>query len=505
MKNLFNIFPKSCAIFSLLLLASSCNKFLEKYPNNSVTTDNAIIDYQSLSVALNGTYKLLQGNSSIATQGFWYYGSRFWVFGDVLGDFMQPTFADVRSARMYQMAWDASNAPSLWNIPYSVIRSANNIIEAIDKGKIKDATPVDLADARGQALAIRALAHFDLCRLYGAPYIRDNGNAANGGIPIITSPISANVKLGRNTVAEVYKQVIKDLKSATEDINSKLKPNKNNGKINLWAAKGLLSRVYLYRGSQADDSASLSLAEEVMASPYYGLFSSSEYLSSWGTIGAKEFLFELISTSSNNIGSECLENLLSEKGFNDYVLTKSFIDIMNQRPDDIRWGLMSSSTLEANRLRFGDNKVYLDKKYLAHDGILTNHSVYVIRMSEIYLNASEAAFKLGNISKAKKYLNAIYLRANPNADALQDSDITLDRILLERGIELIGEGQRFFDLMRNNKDVVRYTSENNRGWHLTLIPQSQKYDNSYFRTVLPIPQTECDNNEVIRDQQNNGY
>jgi len=95
------------------------------------------------------------------------------------------------------------------------------------------------------------------------------------------------------------------------------------------------------------------------------------------------------------------------------------------------------------------------------------------------------------------------LRANPKATPVADADATVDRILLECRKEFVGEGHRFFDAMRNNQTIVRYTDEKNSGYHYPLRTESQKFDRTYYRIVLPIPITETDVNKNI--QQNPGY
>lgn len=92
-----------------------------------------------------------------------------------------------------------------------------------------------------------------------------------------------------------------------------------------------------------------------------------------------------------------------------------------------------------------------------------------------------------------------------NEDGCADSDATLARIIIERRKELVGEGQRFFDAMRNNETVIRYTSETDKGFHYSLDPESQKFDRTYFRAILPIPASETDANPSIAKQQNPGY
>ena len=112
--------------------------------------------------------------------------------------------------------------------------------------------------------------------------------------------------------------------------------------------------------------------------------------------------------------------------------------------------------------------------------------------SEIYLNAAEAAFKLGKRSEALGYLNQIVSRANPNK-SVSDSELSLERILKERRKELVGEGHAFFDYMRNNIPVIR-----KGGWHLPQLPTDVQVINaSDPRVALPIPQSEIDANPNI--------
>ena len=69
---------------------------------------------------------------------------------------------------------------------------------------------------------------------------------------------------------------------------------------------------------------------------------------------------------------------------------------------------------------------------------MRTNDIPVIRLAEVYLNAAEAAFKLGDTSTALNYLNVIVKRANP-AKSVAAGDLTLARILKERSKELVGE------------------------------------------------------------------
>ena len=97
---------------------------------------------------------------------------------------------------------------------------------------------------KGEALAIRALLLFDMTRIYGYPYLKDNG--ASLAVPIIDKVVEdKNIKPSRNTTAQCYKAITDDLDRCGECL---LRPVKKEGKINKWGAMTLLSRVYLYMG-----------------------------------------------------------------------------------------------------------------------------------------------------------------------------------------------------------------------------------------------------------------
>ena len=77
--------------------------------------------------------------------------------------------------------------------------------------------------------------------------------------------------------------------------------------------------------------------------------------------------------------------------------------------------------------------------------------------------------------------------------------------MIERRKELVGEGQRFFDAMRNNETIVRYSSEESQGWHYSLLKESQSFDRTYTKALLPIPVSETNANPTLKAQQNPGY
>lgn len=490
---------KSVLLITATLTMTACsNDWLDVNPSDSLPSSSAITSYKDATAALNGIYDAVQGDSDNSE----YYARDMFFYGDVRGDDMQARTQGMRSSSLYEMRYTENDAPSIWAVPYTVIRQANNLIEAIESGNVSDGDEVELNNMVAQAKSIRALAHFDLVRIYGKPYMVDQG--ASAGVPIVTRPLSAEETLGRNTIAEVYEQVIKDL---TEAINSgALSTEKTLGKFNVWAAKALLSRVYLYKG---DNENALSMAEDVIKNSPYELWTNAEYVNGWIGDNRKEMILEIINYNSSDWADrEGIAYCLNETGYADAIVTQSFSDLLNKDPKDVRQGII----LKAQDPDMGFMETYKDQQIFVNKfpakeagGDYRVSNLPLLRVSEMYLNAAEAAVKLNKNDIAAKYLNAIVLRANPEAKELSPTEVTLDRILDERRLELVGEGHRFFDLMRNNKQVVRYTSTADQGRHYVLLKESQTFDNTYFRAILPIPIDEINANPVIAQQQNPGY
>ena len=138
--------------------------------------------------------------------------------------------------------------------------------------------------------------------------------------------------------------------------------------------------------------------------------------------------------------------------------------------------------------------------------ILTANStavnIKVIRLSEVYLIAAEAALLKSSPDKAlaANYLNAIRQRS-PKLDVATSGTITLDMIADERSKELLGEGHRFFDMMRWNKSI---TFDDDLG-NISTTNRQKTIDRTFFKTILPISLDEMNANPAIANQQNTGY
>lgn len=466
----------------------SCSKdWVDMEPTTQVPSQEAIKNLVDADYAINGIYSTLQN--------YEYYGARMQYYADVTGDDMQATGTNKRSSAYYMMYTNTDNVyRSLWELPYQVIRYANNLLSQIDDLEVTPAEAAQRDNIKGQALFLRALALFDVTRVYGSTYTRDNG--ASFGAVIVTEVVGPGHQPFRSTVDESYIQIIKDLTQAI----TLLQETKNNGKINKWGAKTLLSRVYLYKGDNAN---ALLQAEETIAGAEangYRLWTNEEYGSStaaWHGEFTPEVLFEVVNTTSDRAGNDGIANLMRRSGYNDIVLTNDFLTLLEEDPDDIRHSvtLLETSSSSFNTTR----KIYL-RKYIGPDSDVRNANIPILRLSEAYLNAAEAAVKIGDNAKAIIYLDAIVNRANPD-NTVAGTTISVDRVLKERRKEFVGEGHRQFDALRNNETINRIG-----GWHIPNLPEEvQSYNRDYFHAILPIPRYEMDANPNLKDQQNPGY
>ena len=507
------------------VILSSCSDWLDRNPSTALPRELAISNRAEAFAALNGMYNAVQGT---AAWNSW-YGSRFIIHGDVRGDDMQASRTGGRATVTYQMQYTLANAPTLWIQPYRAINRANSLIFALEElGGLPDADDAFVDDLIGQALTVRALAHFDLLRANALPFTVAGRDGL--GVPLIITPQNPANPPARNTIGEVYDQIVADLLEAIDlmfDSRSNIPPYQGtqfiNGWFTTWSARALLARVYLYMGNFTE---AYNLATQVIAGSGRQLaeftLNDDGFIENWQAQIAREILFEIVSFNQANwVDRESIGYIYNEAGYGDAIMTQAFINLMETYfADDLRWGVMLPSRLDpeaeqAWNIIVGEgasadtiwNRVFINKYPGRGHAALDN--VPILRLSEMYLIAAEAAYQLSNPTSAAQHLNAIVLRGNPNATPVAPADANLDRILKERRVEFVGEGHRFFDLMRNNRRVIRFTNDsddpalNDTGWHLPLSLTARNFDVTDFRAILPIPEAEMNANPNM--VQNPGY
>lgn len=474
------------AIASALVLSASCMEgWLTQEPTTSLESSKSITGVQQVEYALNGIYDVMRDPYA--------YSGRLVYYGDVTGDDMMAQSSSKRCGSYYRFSYTKDNVPnSHWQYLYTIIQNCNVALNALDGITISEDDKKDADDYRGELLAIRGMAYFDLVKIFGVPYTKDNG--ASLGVPIILGTSSISDKPSRNTVAECYNQIIKDLESAVNLLSTSYK----KGKINKYAAQALLSRVYLYHNDnqKAFDTAVATINGAEKSG--YKLWTNSEYPTAWSNDHSSsqkgEVLFELVIPTEEGLGKETMGYLSSKDGYDDVQITVSFYHILMQDPDDVRLKLLIFD---------GTKYCFVNKYQPQGDKIIQNANIPLLRLSETYLNAAEAAFKLGDNSGAIKYLDPIVKRANP-ANTVEGTTVSLDRILTERRKELVDEGHRMYDVIRNGLTVKRSDDGGDKKMSKTKhFASDMEYDWNFYKIILPIPKDEMDTNENM--VQNPGY
>lgn len=481
------------------IMGVSCSEdWLNLNPSTSVTTDQALSTLEDIKVALNGVYRETSQHS--------YYGDNYWYYGDCRAMDVQARENKASGKRVTPyytynvLATDNLNITLPWNRPYLVIRQANNIIKKIEQGAVQSSDTKELDRIKAEALVLRGLALFNLTRLFGMPYINDNG--ASLGVPIELKPEEPSHQPKRNTVAECYEQVVNDITTA----RSSLSTERTDGYINYWAAQALLSRVYLDMGKNKE---AYEAATDVInnSKGLYQLYTRDEYPTIWGKDFQAEALFELyISTTEpsewgGGTGGEGAPMVYAneEKGvdWNNLILTEEFLNLLEEDPNDVRHCITQLSLIENNEglpEAARTRKVFLSK-FPGKSGDPKDNNISIIRLSEVYLNAAEAGVKLGGeyLEPARGFLNQIVSRANPEK-SVSTEEFTIERVLKECRKELVGEGQIFFDYLRNKQPIVR-----KGGWHLSTLNtlNAETIQPNDPRIALPIPQSEIDANPNI--------
>lgn len=504
-----NILYKTLLFSTVTVGLSSClNNWLDEEPSDSINADGALKSSTDLATARTGMYSALKGTSNFTD----YYAANMFVYGEVHGEDMQYNAAtgSGRARTYYYMTYatasDFDRSTSVWQSPFIIIGRANRIIQAVDGGNLTDQTDAaaTIAQYKAEAEVVRAMALFDLTRIYGKPYTEDNG--ASLGVPVDTAVLSSNTQLPRNTVAECYAQILKDLKNAIS--SDALSTDKLQGYVNVWAAKALLARVYITMGNNDD---ALSTCEDIIKNSPYTLWTQSQYVSAWGKSDANhqnEIMLEMLInnntdwTDREGIAFLYAENTDDSPGYGDMVATKAFVDMLSSDPKDVRNNVFKAAVKDASNV-FGGAKVYLNKMPPVN-GDVRYANVPLLRLSEIYLTAAEAAFNKDRKDKAAEYLNDIIKnRTSDETKLVTEATVTAQRIYVERRKELVGEGQRYFDALRRGETITRYTSETDKGWHDVLNNEVKSYNRDYFKALPPIPQYEMDANPNMK--QNPGY
>ncbi len=451
----------------LLVSLASCKKsFLELNPPTSLTPEAALATEADLQVALRGAYAGLKSTAL--------YGRSLMVIGDMMGD---NTYQSTLNTNRYTLFNNNTytvtdgDVAGLWNASYTVILRANNIINSTV------AANANVNQYKGEAYAIRALAYYNLVRFFGTPYTQDPTAL---GVPLVTT-YNADLKPGRAKVSEVYALINADLTQAY----TLMTKFTNSSQFSKYAAKALQAKVY---NTMGDKTNAKTAALDVITNSGFTPVTAAAHAGYWAGVSYRtdkvETLFELSFDAVANNAFDALAYIYLQSGnYGDMLCSDDLYATF--AANDARKALYATGT------RGGLASVFVNK-YSSFSG---DHSdTKVIRMSEMYLIAAEASYP-ANEADAIKYVNEVTSRRGAAAIASTGAAL-LEDIITERRKELAFEGERYHDLQRLKRDVVRSTN-------YPAAARTIAFSN--FRRIMPIPQGELDANPTIKTQQNPGW
>ena len=478
-----------------LLTLVSCNKDLELVNPFGLTPNNAFPDLTSFQSQLSGMYGAFASPD--------YYNGYLGVTTDLFTDNVYETIESlVNFNQVHNWQYDAGDRQrnyftSMWRQPYNAILQANTIINNIDA--FKSENELQYNRVLGQALAGRAIAHFDVLRGYSDPVDR---NATTAGIPYKTD--TRLTFPARNTVKEVYDAIYNDLNTAITLLSSVDAPiNSANirGFIDVWAVRATLAKVAL----QAKDYPT-AITQATAVINQFPLASRAQYPGIWNDANAVEQIWN-IQNNSGDAGSPfpSAEIMSFRASRNTFAILPAFIrtfDTTGFSVDGIGRDIRFSSFFYVRNTVGGANNWAL-KKFQGKGTSADNLVNYkVVRVAEMYLIRAEASALSPTPAPAQANtdLNALKtVRISGYTNQTLAGQALINEIMAERRRELCFENSRWFDLKRTTRVVSRpltNTGNPNSGVQ-TSLPASS------FRWIWPIPEVEMRANPAM--VQNQGY
>ncbi len=402
-------------------------------------------------------------------------------------------------------------ATGLWSLYYSGLARCNETITACDNSEGVDEDILN--QYKAEAHFLRAYYVHWLWKFWGnIPYFEEE----------LTDPYMAY----QYDADEIYDELIEDLDFAIDDDKLDMQTSAaDDGRATQAAAMMLKARVVMYQQDESRYAEVLADMEEIINSGEFSLV--DDFASIWlsdgefgdGSIFESNHLGEgkdwsnawsgygtvlpaMISPNSLT-GDDLLSDVTNYDGGWGFAPVRSeMVDIFEDGDERMSASInqFSSGTYTA---RFQDTGYFL-AKYAAREGYIEStataslnyeNNTRIFRLAEAYLNAAELIVIYGQSSSsvtAQECLDAIRTRAG-----LSSIDATADNIKLERRREFLGEGMRFWDLVRwgdtgvLTESIDEYASE--RSWDET-------------RKHFPIPQDEIDKTSGdYKLVQNDGY
>lgn len=385
-----------------LLISTSCQGFLDEKPTKSILVPESVPDFEAL---LDG-----YGTMNLTTILPFMFSDDYWT--------SKSNWQNFNSWQQRAYLWDLDpylpdEAPLDYSIMYRKISYANVTLDKLNEDP--DWLEEDKMRLKGKALFWRASAYFELAVLY----LPMPSSTLDSDEFVIPMPSTADINAAQElkTSEEVFTEILNDLQEAIL-----LLPIKTDyaTQPSLYAGYGLLARISLYLGNYSDAAtyAKLVLDGGFTLMDYQDLDFSQAYPSP--LFNSETILFTFLAPQ----GSVSGENV----AYVDSLFVKSF-DSLDLRSKFLFENNMNSTSFKGS--------------YTGNYELFTG-----VALDEIYLILAEAHVRLGDIEKAKNYLDILLASRIVDYAGNEDQQNYLKTVLEERRKTLLYRGQRWADLKR---------------------------------------------------------
>lgn len=465
----------------------SCDSWLEVKPYDKISEGELQKSEEGYQKMLNGIYIDLNSDAlygqSLSVEMIEVMGGAYAIGTD---NSVWGNYKDLSNYQYGTEYW-RNRLDQTWNKAYALILNCNKILENIDQNQDLF-TGGNYYAVKGEALALRAMLHFDMLRLFGPVYAKDSDKKA---IPYYNKQTNSPEPI--LTAKEVAEKVVADLEEARILLAND--PVKTEGtlmsgsqegtsnfmryralRLNYYAVEALLARVNLYMGNKTE---AFKYATDVIKTADQGIFPFVDKSLVIGSpadpdrIFSSEVLFALTNTSRSKIHKNFYDpsrlpnyvfrmddNLMSNIVYGGAATTGGY-------QDDYRY--------RANWIATGSNRYFYKYSDMVANGSIQNTMIPMIRLGEMFLIAAES--QSDDLAKGVQYVNA--LRRNRGVANLQT--LTPDLLKYEYIRELYGEGQLFYLYKRLNSDIITSSNAN----------KNPKASDLIF--VVPLPDSETEN------------
>lgn len=462
----------------LLLAVQACSDWLDVKPSDRVSEENAFSTISGFKKALNGIYVELNRNElygrSLTSEFVEILAQRYAVNSE-------STANQLLTEYNYAGADAKSRISSIWAKAYNLVANTNLMLKNCEVNR--SVLPDDYYHlVKGEGLALRAMLHFDLFRLFGPVYGKDSTLQS---IPYYKEfSLEVNPSMKAN---DFIQEVLNDLLQAEEELKEdpiiergpkgdRLDVFKSDRylRLNYYAVQALIARVYMYRG---DKTNALEYAKKVIAAqklwfPWIkptAIVAGSE---NPDRMFSSELLFSLQNSNRNGIFSSLFDGTSLKLN----ALLAPREDVVNYVFDDEKQDYRYISGFASASVELGGVSYKVFNKYQGRDSVYAQ-LIPMVRVSEAYLIAAEAEPKT---SAGVLYFNE--LRNNRGLEGTKSSYLSW-MLEEEWRREFYGEGQLFFYYKRKMMTSIQSAYDKYGSTSVTM----KNY-------VLPIPDGELQYN-----------